>query len=116
MHPLVFAKEKLEWAQVREGGEQEREARDAQAEERHPQERQGPASEGEEPRASDRDRPLRGALQGREGAAQALLVQEVVRRPQDDAKEDVVAEEDLHAQEVVDAKEVLLAKEGVAVT
>jgi len=59
-------------AQVWERGIQARGKRDAAAKEGHAQEwsgRQG--RNGEEPQAGDRDRPVRSAREGREGAAKA---------------------------------------------
>ena len=77
---------------VRPRSEQERRDGDASPQEGHAQARawrQG--REGEEPQAGDRDRPLRGAEEGREGSAQELIPKELI--PKEQLEEEQLEEE-----------------------
>src|SRR5690348_3843463 len=87
-------KEELQQAEVRQVGEQEREARDAQEEARYAEERKGPSPQGEEPRASNRDRPLRGARERRQGSAQEVESEEEQQPEEEHEQEIQLAEEE----------------------
>ena len=70
---------------VRQGREQTRRERDEAPQERHAEERtRRQRRKGEEPKAGDRDRPVRGAQEGREGSAEE-------RRQEKSVKEIVIA-------------------------
>jgi hypothetical protein len=78
-----------EWSEVREVGVEAGREHDASPEEGDAEERQRP--EGEEPQAGDRDRAVRGAVEGGEGAAQARREEVViaqVEQPEEDGAEE----------------------------
>ncbi|HEX5970755.1 MAG TPA: hypothetical protein VFY85_02450 [Gemmatimonadaceae bacterium] len=96
--------EELQQAEVRQVSEQERQARDAQEEARYAEERKGPSPQGEEPRAGDRDRPLRGAREGRQGAAEEVQQPEEVDAEEIDREE--VEPKEIDTEEIEQPEEV----------